>query len=121
MKKVLYRGTGSETDRGLGTCWATSIRTAASYVGGAGDEAVVLEAELDLAGLEVVEVDGYDRDDNWAPGDDGDFERWGADVLVFEDEDPFGRPHWTWRLVSNKAVAALDVVDVWPVREAEMA
>jgi hypothetical protein len=85
------------------TEWATSSRPAR-----------VVEVELDLTGLNVVEAEAGNRDDNtWA----GDYDlaayaEAGADVLVYEDEDYRGRSHETYRLVSERALAAARVVAV---------
>jgi hypothetical protein len=62
---------------------------------------------LDLTGLRVVEVDGYDRDANIAPGDAMATPVDGADVLVYEDETVRGQRHTTWRLMTPAALAAV--------------
>lgn len=68
----------------------------------------VATVHLDLTGLRVVEVDAYDRDSNLAVGDrDLAVD---ADVVVYDDEDHYGRRHRTWRIVSPAAVDACQVV-----------
>ncbi len=60
--------------------------------------------------LHVVSVDAYDRDADFAHGDDGALRDDGADIIIYEDEDPRGRPHTTWRVVSQRAVDALQLL-----------
>lgn len=83
--------------------WATSSRPAR-----------VVEVQVDLTGLNVVEAEAGDRDSaTWAG--DYDLESYaaaGADVITYEDEDYRGRSHNTYRLVSERAVAAARVVAV---------
>ncbi len=83
--------------------WATGSRPAR-----------VVEVELDLTGLVVVEAEAGDRDSaTWAG--DYDLESYaaaGADVITYEDEDYRGRSHNTYRLVSERALAAARVVAV---------
>jgi len=85
----------------LGLCLTDDIDVAERYAGSRGR---VYFADIDLDSLEVVEVDGYDRDADLAPGDLA--EEHEADVIVFDDEDERGRWHRTWRLVSQAAVDA---------------
>lgn len=95
--------TDSDIAENYATEWATSSRPAR-----------VFEVELDLDGLSVVEAEPGDRDSaTWAG--DYDLESYaaaGADVLVYEDEDYRGRSHETYRLVSERALAAARVVAV---------
>lgn len=87
------------------TEWATSSRPAR-----------VVEVELDLDGLNVVEAEAGDRDSATWAGDSATsiaaYVAAGADVLVYEDEDYRGRSHETYRLVSERALAAAKVVAV---------
>lgn len=96
----------------LGLCLTDDEDVARTY-GSRGELATV---SLDLSSLTVVEVAGYDRETNEAPGDrESDraaLVAAGADVLVFDDEDERGRSHRTWRLVSERAIAALVVETV---------
>ena len=85
------------------------LTTVADVAYGYGQQAIIV-GDLDMDGLMVLTVEGYDRDENIAPGDDGD--ALGADVLVFEDEDQCGATHTTYRLMSDRAVGALRVDSV---------
>jgi len=86
----------------VGICLTEAAEVAYGY-----GRKAIMAGDLDLEGLTVLDVDGYDRDDNVAPGDDGD--SMGADVLVFEDEDECGATHTTYRLMTERAVKALRV------------
>jgi len=90
----------------VGICLTDDYDVACRY---ATQRGTVYVAEISFADLVVVEVDGYDRDSDVAPGDDGEYPE--ADVLVFEDEDERGNWHMTWRLVSDAAVAAVVLVE----------
>lgn len=96
----------------LGLC-VTDDEDVARVYGGKGELATVSVA---LDGLTVVEVPGYDRETDEAPGDRAAdraaIAATGADVLVFDDEDARGRSHRTWRLVSDRALAAVTVETV---------
>ena len=74
----------------------------------------VVEVELDLNGLNVVEAEAGDRDSaTWAGDSAASIAAYvaaGADVITYEDEDYRGRSHITYRLVSERAVAAARVV-----------
>lgn len=87
------------------TEWATSSRPAR-----------VVEVQVDLTGLNVVEAEAGDRDSQTWAGDSAAsvaaYVAAGADVLVYEDEDYRGRSHETYRLVSERALAAAKVVAV---------
>lgn len=83
--------------------WATGSRPAR-----------VVEVQVDLTSLNVVEAEAGDRDENTWAGD-YDLESYaaaGADVITYEDEDYRGRSHETYRLVSERALAAARVVAV---------
>lgn len=101
----------------VGACLAQWPETAEGYAAewaGPGFPARVFEVELDLDGLNVVEAEAGDRDSaTWAG--DYDLESYaaaGADVITYEDEDYRGQSHNTYRLVSERAVAAARVVAV---------
>lgn len=85
--------------------WATSSRPAR-----------VVEVQVDLTGLNVVEAEAGDRDSqDWAGDSAASIAAYvaaGADVITYEDEDYRGRSHETYRLVSDRAVAAARVVAV---------
>ena len=87
----------------IGLCLTDDDDSAAAY----SDDGFVTEVSVNLAGLTVVDLAGYDRDENAAAGDDDDSH--GADVLVYDDEDTKGQPHRTWRLMSPAALAAATV------------
>lgn len=108
---TLYHGAHTRFALHVGQCWTPCERAARAYADGSG---IVVEAELDLDGLDVWECEGYDRDADSAPGDSlASLEEWGLptdgsiDVIIFDDEDMFGRPHKTYRLMSELAVTRL--------------
>lgn len=96
---TLVHGSRTAPTLHAGQCWTDDTDSATTYAGPGGWLTYV---EIDLAGLVVREVPGYDRTADVAPGDDGDAH--GADVLVYEDEDQHGRQHRTWRLMTPAAV-----------------
>jgi hypothetical protein len=81
------------------------------------------EVELSTAGLTVeeVEVSREDIDANNWPGDSDEslaaLAARGVDIVVYDDMDPQGQQHQTYRLVSAAAVAA--VASITPVVEEE--
>lgn len=99
----------------LGTCFAESATAAATYA----YKGSLVEIEIDLSGLIVTEVAGYDRDSDTAPGDRDLSEFAGIDVLVYEDEDLHGREHTTYRLISNRALERVRIIDVHDSEDAE--
>jgi hypothetical protein len=103
MTETMYHGNGDELALHEGLCLTDDARIAAEYA--YGDGGVVHTIEVDLTGLAVCEVEGYDRSENSAPGDD--LTQWDADVIVYTDETINGRPHRTWRLMSAAALAAV--------------
>lgn len=72
--------------------------------------------EIDLDSLTVERVAGYDRDENETPADSAAFRAAaaarGVDVVIYSDETERGREHATYRLVSERAVAAVRVVSI---------
>lgn len=92
-----------------GMCLTDDRGVAEVYAGY--DEDRVFAVEIDLTALTVEECPGYDRDENEAPADDDDYRAAkaaeGIDVLVYTDEDEQGRQHTCWRLISEKALAAV--------------
>ena len=105
---IYYHGShNGNTTAHLGICLTSDYRAAKEY---AGDNGTIIEVQLDLSGLVVAEVDGYDHDSNEAPGDDGDNR--GADVLAYDDEDERGREHDTIRLMTGDAVCSVVSVSV---------
>ena len=91
-----------------GLCLTASEDVAARYAGMSGS---VYAVRIDTASLNVVEVPGYDHDTNEAPADDEGYRAAraaeGADVLRYEDEDDTGRVHVCYRLISERALAAI--------------
>jgi hypothetical protein len=97
-----------------GWCLTDDETAAAHYARAGGTIAVV---DLDMAGLFEILVDGYDRVENETPADSAAFrahyrDAEGADVLTYDDETDGGRQHTTWRIVSDRAIAACRVVEV---------
>ncbi len=108
MTETMYHGNAGKLGLHTGLCLADDPDIAYDYAAataGGYDLRYVHTVELDLDGLRVVEVAGYDRDDNVAPGDGDD--TYGADVMVYDDETITGRAHRTWRLMTPAALAAL--------------
>jgi len=103
----------------VGACLATDSDIAENYAAEwatASKLARVVEVQVDLTGLNVVEAEAGDRDSqDWAGDSAASVAAYvaaGADVLVYEDEDYRGRTHETYRLVSERALAAAKVVAV---------
>ena len=107
----LYHGanTGKFTAH-IGLCLVRDMDIARAYTRGDG---VVYEVALDLGPLEVVPVDvsREDIDNNDWPGDTAEgcaaFAATGADVIRYTDMTESGTTHTTYRLVSERAVAAV--------------
>jgi len=91
----------------LGTCFTESAVAAATYA----YNGSLVEVEIDLSGLIVTEVAGYDRDSDTAPGDRGLSEFAGIDIIVYEDEDLHGREHTTYRIISERALERVRIID----------
>lgn len=113
---TLYHGTTTDFADALiagesvrpGFCLAPKATTAAAYTW----NGAILEIEIDLSDLIVTELDsGYERDSNIAPADADVSEFVGMDVLVFEDEDPHGANHTTYRLISERALERVRIID----------
>lgn len=103
MAKTLYHSGGDGLH--LGACWTDEEWAAEAYR----DDPV--NVSVDLSQLVVIEAPGYNRDEDWAPGDTPkDIKKWGklADVIEYDDESPNGEFHRTWRLVSEQAVQAFE-------------
>jgi len=103
----LYHGAHTKFAKHVGLCLTDDLESAMAYAA-QGSHGTVATVTLELEGIEVLEVKGYDRDANEAPGDRGELS--GADVVVYSDEDPRGMPHKTWRLMSQLALAQAKVV-----------
>jgi hypothetical protein len=93
----------------VGACLSTAPLC---YGRGRGDAHGTVAVELDLAGLDVEHVDMTSpewralRDEQVYPGDSDDPHVYGADVLVYADEDESGKQHLTYRLMTERAVEA---------------
>lgn len=109
---TLYHGAHTAYTLHEGQCY-TSDREVAEWFARRG---VVATIEIDLDALVVEECPGYDHDQNYAPADDPEYRRAaaerGVDVLVYDDEDELGRMTTCYRLVSERALAAVRVVEV---------
>lgn len=111
---MMFHGAHSKYSKHLGQCW-TDEELSAEFYGGKGELAFGI---LDLSRLVVIEFspgEGYDRDTDTAPGDDNC--NHGADVLIYGDEDPRGNYHVTWRLMTQTAIDAIEVVEVFDLKE----
>jgi len=111
----LYHGAHTKFTPHVGICLTDDPDAARAYAQ-QGSSGEIAQVHLDLSNLHVYDVEGYDRDSNDAPGDDGQTID-GADVLVYQDEDEMGRQHMTWRLMSPDAVKAMHVEQVVPAVE----
>lgn len=108
----LFHGAHTGWAAETGTCLTPDFAVAERYAKGSG---IVVRVALDTDALVVRRlVVGYDRETNTAPGDDVseliELEAAGVDVIVYRDEDEHGRSHTTYRLVSDRAVAACSVI-----------
>ena len=103
----VFHGAHTKFALHVGLCLTDDRDVAAVYATSRG---VVQEMYLDMSDLSVVEIDGYDRDSDYAPGDNpGD--DYAADILIYRDEDARGIQHKTWRIWSEKALAALTLIE----------
>ena len=92
----------------VGLCVTDDADAAASYAQGEAVHGI----SLDMSGLRVVEVDGYDYDEDEAPGDRDALElalALSADVVMYNDADLRGPEHMTWRLLTPAALASVVV------------
>lgn len=107
MNQAYYHGTRRTYLAHAGICLTTSERSAKTY-------GAVHELVLDLDGLVVREVPGYDREANDARADSAaDLAALitdGVDVLIYDDEDEMGRQHDCVRLISQRAVDRLSLI-----------
>lgn len=102
---TLFHGAHTAYVPHVGQCYTPDERAAEIYADhGRG---VISEVKLDLTGLRVVEVEPYDWDADEAPGDRRR-QRYKADVIVYQDATETGREHLTYRLMSKRAVAAIE-------------
>ncbi len=102
----LYHGSKRPCVPYVGQCWTDEEQAAEQY----GPWLAEIEVDLDEFVLLEVEIEAERRDLNDWPGDRAQ-ERHalasaGIDVVTYLDETPSGRQHWTWRLISKRAVSA---------------
>lgn len=99
---TLYRATSTPGTRNSGDCWTTELSIAESYIEGQTSSSVET-MDIDLDKLMHVEVAAYDRNENYAIGDDaGDLDTYaaqGIDVITYDDEDMRGEAHRTYRFI----------------------
>lgn len=112
---IVYHGTSKKRWRPhQGACLTPNEEAARNYADPyrAKGFTRLITVVLDLSKLKVLDVVGYDRESNTAPGDlDLDeYENLGADVIVYTDADITGKEHITYRLVSKTAVKAARVL-----------
>ena len=96
----------------VGLCLTPDFEAAWDYAGRGMRPGTVVRVALDLDGLTVVEVDGYDHDADTAPGDSDPgalAAKLGADVILYEDETQMAREHVSYRLLTARAVAAVTI------------
>lgn|SRR5487761_1659574 len=113
MVLTMYHGSSAgEVSLHQGLCFTDDVERARDYAlyGGFGPVRYVHSAVIDFDGLVVAEMDGFDRDENVAPGDLA--ASGGADVIVYDDETPAGRRHRTYRLLTAAALARLTVTGI---------
>lgn len=113
MATTLYHGSHKGTlTLHEGLCLTDSDRVAEHYTQRVGK---VFAVSLDLSSLTVEECDGYDWDTDYAPADDSEFRAAaaarGVDVLEYQDADERGNQHTCYRLVSERALAAVQVTE----------
>lgn len=89
-----------------GLCLTDDPERAAEYAYNSG---YVHEVEIDLDALSEVEAEGEWDHDEAAARSDFDAPDYGADVITYDDESPWGRGHRTWRLMTPAALAAVTV------------
>lgn len=104
MSDTYYHGTRRELAIYAGICLTTSERSAMTY-------GAVSEALIDLDGLDVRRIAGYDRNANEATCDRAaDIAAMladGVDGVEYDDEDEMGHEHDCLRLISARALSRL--------------
>lgn len=109
---ILFHGAHTSYQAHEGQCYTADEQIAEHYAGWNGFVATV-ELPDDLV---IEDCPGYDRDENEAPADSEAYRQAaaarGVDVLRYEDEDEMGREHACYRLVSERALGELRVLDV---------
>lgn len=103
---TLYHGAHTSYTLHIGQCYTDDSGAAESYAS-QGRDGELVAIEIDMSDLVVTTVEGYDRDEDEAAGDRDISAFAGHDIIRYTDEDLRGQPHDTWRLVSDKALAAI--------------
>lgn len=105
----LWHGTGQSSPAiHAGQTFADNRETADRYSKGK-----TINGDLDLTGLKIGHSEKFDRDDanHGALGDKEEdikeLRKRGVDVIKYSDEDPHGKEHTAYRLISDKAVNRL--------------
>ncbi len=98
----LYHGAHTEYTLHIGQCYTDDKECALAYGSHLG------KIELDLDDLTIAHVAGYDRDEDFAYGDDGENPE-GCDVAVYDDEDIYGNGFKTYRLMTQAAIDAATI------------
>jgi len=106
---TLYHGAHSKLTIGHeGQCFTDDLNVAQTFARSNGS---IISVELDDGALVVEWCDGYDHDTDDCPADHADFRAAaaarGVDVLCYDDEDEQGRELTCWRIVSARAIAAV--------------
>ena len=106
--ETYYHGTRNILAIYAGICLTTSERSAGTY-------GAISESTIDLDGLVVRSIAGYDRNANTAAGDRAAeiaaLVAEGVDAITYDDEDEMGRQHDCLRLLSDRALARLAWID----------
>lgn len=108
MITELYHGAHTRFSLHVGQCFTDRLASAVVYQGSCG---YLAEVAINLDGLTVVSVESYDRDTNTAVGDSA-ADVATADIVEYDDEDERGCRHRTWRIMTERALAAVTVVCV---------
>jgi hypothetical protein len=119
---TLYHGGHSGFTIHEGQCFTDDVDVALAYTQGSDDSRLAV-VSLDLRALIVEDCEGYDHDENDCPADSHAYRSAaaarGVDVLRYEDEDDRGRAITCWRVVSDKALAAIEVREVLTYEDAD--
>ena len=106
-RDMLFRGSEIRPSGREGECWTDDREAAEQFCSDASD---IYSAEVDLGSDAVIDVDGYDHDENYTPADDPEFRaRYaaeGATWIRYADETEQGRELTCYRLVRDIALDA---------------
>lgn len=107
----LFHGGRNEFVAHIGLCLTDDARVARRYAESHAGVGHVTTVDLDTRGLVVETARGFGAGCEDAAGDTAaqiaTLAADGVDVITYEDEDTSGNWHQTWRLVSERALAAL--------------